>query len=222
MNLTRLLVLVNVLAFIWQMATNGLDTNRGLYDHGALFPPAVLDGQWWRIVTGAFLHGSISHIALNMLALWQVGSFCEMLFGRTRFALVYTLATIGSGLAVVQFSPLAVTVGASGAIFGLFGALVAAGVRLGPRGRSLIQQTLPVVAINVLFTFAIPNISIAGHFGGLLSGFVAGFVLYRTRRAEAVAVGRVPEEVVPVHAVVHAADYEEVVEGELLDPEPRR
>lgn len=193
MTLTNLLVAVNVLAFIWQLSTlGGVDG-----DHGYLAPRDVLQyGEWWRIFTAAFLHGSIPHVALNMLALYYVGNLVEQLFGKIRFALLYVLAIIGSGLAIVYFSTYDVpTLGASGAIFGLFGALVAVGLRLGARGRSLIGQVLPVIAINLVFTFAIPGISVSAHIGGLITGFIAGLVLFMVpsrRRDYALAYASAP------------------------------
>jgi len=173
-TLTNALVAINVVFFIWELATGGPNA-----DHGQLYGPAVVVGhQWWRIVTAAFLHGSITHIAFNMLALYQVGNVVEQLFGKVRFTLLYAVAMLGSGLAVITFSYTAVTLGASGAIFGLFGALVAVGLRLGARGRSLIGQVLPIIVLNLVFTFAIPNISAAAHVGGLITGFIAGLLLY--------------------------------------------
>ena len=174
MTLTNALVAINVVLFIWELATGGPNT-----DHGQLYGPAVVVGhQWWRIVTAAFLHASITHIAFNMLALYQVGNVVEQLFGKVRFTLLYAIAMLGSGLAVTSFSYTSVTLGASGAIFGLFGALVAVGLRLGARGRSLIGQVLPIVVLNLVFTFAIPNISAAAHVGGLITGFLAGLLLF--------------------------------------------
>ncbi|GAC1579252.1 MAG: hypothetical protein NVS3B7_13150 [Candidatus Elarobacter sp.] len=197
-SLTNLLVVVNVVAFIWQSTTFG-----GVgYDHGYLLGRAVVErGEWWRIITSGFLHGSIMHIALNMLALSQVGNLVEELFGKVRFLLLYTIALAGSGFAVVWFNYDVPTLGASGAIFGLFGALVAVGLRLGSRGRSLIGQVLPVIVINLVFTFTIPGISSAGHVGGLITGFIAGLVLFmvpsRQRRyAYAYAAG--PHEEPPI------------------------
>src|SRR5579871_847749 len=112
--------------------------------------------------------------------------------------LLYFVSMLGSGLAVTYFTPDVVTVGASGAIFGLFGAMVAIGLRLGKRGRNLIMQTLPIIGINLFITFTIPNISIAAHIGGLLSGLVCGLVLFSVlapRREEpAYAVAGVEDE----------------------------
>jgi len=99
--------------------------------------------------------------------------------GARRMLAIYFISLLGSGLAVVYFAFDQPTVGASGAIFGLFGALVAIGLRLGARGRGLIMQTLPIILINLAFTFSVPSISKAGHLGGLVIGFVAALVLVR-------------------------------------------
>jgi membrane associated rhomboid family serine protease len=175
-SLTNILVAINVVAYVWELATGGVD-GPGVA-RGILFGPAVSHGEWWRIVTGAFLHGSIAHIALNMFALYQVGNIVEQLFGRTRFALVYVVCIVGSSLSVLEFNYTVPTLGASGAIFGLFGALVAVGLRMGKRGRVLIGQVLPVIVINLLFTYTVPGISAAAHVGGLITGLVAGLVLF--------------------------------------------
>jgi membrane associated rhomboid family serine protease len=216
-TLTNLLVAVNVIAYVWLVSTGGLSSNRELFDHGALLGIACTQGgQWWRIVTGAFLHGGIMHIAFNMFALWQVGNVIEQIYGKARFALLYAVALAGSGLAVVYFAPNDLTVGASGAIFGLFGALVAVGMRVGgERGRSLITQVLPIVVINLVLTFTIPNISAAGHIGGLITGFLAGLVLFMMpsrRRDYAYAYAAGPEDAQTIEGVAEPVRHEPAVE----------
>ncbi|HTW83156.1 MAG TPA: rhomboid family intramembrane serine protease [Candidatus Sulfotelmatobacter sp.] len=180
MSLTNLLILINVLAFVGEFLTGSFTGSpNGTLERDALLGSAVLqDGSWWRIVTGAFLHVNLLHIGVNMIALFQVGTIVEMLFGRVRYALLYVLAMLGSGLLVVFATPDLPTVGASGAIFGLFGALLAAGLRLGPRGRLLIRNVIPVIVLNLVITFTVPSISWAAHVGGLVTGFVAGFLLF--------------------------------------------
>ncbi len=225
MTVTNFLILVNVLAFIWEISTGGASS-----DHGELYGVAVVQfGQWWRIFTGAFLHANLVHIGLNMLALYQVGNVVEALYGKVRFVLLYVVAIVGSGLAVVAFNYDVPTLGASGAIFGLFGALVAVGLRLGKRGRSLIGQVLPIVVLNLVFTFSVPGISVAAHVGGLLTGFIAGFVLFMmpaARRtaayAYAVAAGTAPapREVETIDQPPEAAPHEaeDAPPLELRDP----
>jgi rhomboid protease GluP len=195
---TNVLIAINVIAFVWEIATGGWGSDSLSLREGALYGPLVARGQWWRIVTSAFLHGGIVHIAFNMFALFQVGRFLEMLIGSRRMLTIYAISMVGSGLAVYFFAYDQVTIGASGAIFGIFGALVAIGFQLGERGRSLVMQTLPIIGINLFIGFTVPNISNAGHIGGLLTGFVAGFALVRIRR--------------PPEAVVAGADEGDVVE----------
>ncbi len=177
--LTRLLVAINVIAYIWEKLSGALTTDNALLSHGALLGIDVLNGEWWRIVTSAFLHGSEIHILFNMIALWQVGTFIELIYGTPRMAFIYFFAMLGSGLGVTYFTPTEVTVGASGAIFGLFGALGVAGLRMGERGREILKQTIGIVVINLIIGFTLPNISNAGHIGGLIFGTLAGLALFR-------------------------------------------
>jgi rhomboid protease GluP len=185
--LTRVLVAINVIAYIWEKLTGALNSNDALEAHGALVGTDVLAGQWWRIFTSAFLHGSEIHILFNMIALWQVGTFIELIYGTPRMAIIYTISALGCGLAVTYFTPNDVTVGASGAIFGLFGALGVAALRMGQRGRAILQQTIGIIVINLIIGFTLPNISNAGHIGGLVLGTISGLALFRTPRPVAAA-----------------------------------
>lgn len=177
--LTRLLVAVNVIVYLWENVS-GMDAAEM---SGGLIPSYVLAGQWWRIITSAFLHADIMHIAFNMFALWQVGSFVEKIYGTPRMAIIYTLAAVGGGIAVVYFAPNVPTIGASGAIFGLFGALAVAGLRLGQPGRQILQQSTGIIVINLLISF-FPgsNISYQDHIGGLIVGTLCGLLLFRMPR----------------------------------------
>ncbi|MDB5073441.1 MAG: rhomboid family intrarane serine protease [Candidatus Eremiobacteraeota bacterium] len=191
--ITKALIWANVLAFAWLVlgagfhAIDGSVTNLFYYQHGALLGVAVQSGQWWRIFTGAFLHGSLIHIAVNMWALYIVGRDVERAMGPVRYLLLYFLAALGSGIAVTYFSATQVTVGASGAIFGLFGALVAIGLSLPPRGMTIVTQTLPVIGVNLAFGLLVPGISNSGHVGGLISGFIAGWLLFQIPSARRAA-----------------------------------
>jgi len=184
---TNALVIINVLVFLWDVLSSGgrvsfisgFSDGRTLVADGALYGPLVMSGEWWRLISSGFVHDGILHIGLNMFALYQVGRFVELVTGARRMLAIYFISLLGSGLAVVYFAFDQPTVGASGAIFGLFGALVAIGLRLGARGRGLIMQTLPIILINLAFTFSVPSISKAGHLGGLVIGFVAALVLVR-------------------------------------------
>ena len=122
---------------------------------------------------------------MNMIGLLWLGTVSEEVFGKARFAALYAIAILGASLAVVYFGSAYTipTLGASGAIYGLIGALVAVALRLGPRGRAMLKSIVPVVILNLGLTFAFPFISAAAHIGGLITGFLAGLVLVRGRRA---------------------------------------
>lgn len=177
---TRILIALNVLAYLWELRTGALSNDAALVRDGVLVPALVLqDGQWWRIITGAFLHAGIWHIGLNMLSLYWLGRFIEAVIGSWRMALIYVVAMIVSGLTVVYFSaPDVPTLGASGAIFGLFGALFAIGLKLGERGRELVKSNIGILVINLLWTFMVPGISWQAHVGGLISGFILTYAIY--------------------------------------------
>lgn len=147
---------------------------------GALVPAFVLQyGQWWRIITGGFLHGSLIHIGVNMMSLWFLGRFIEFALGPWRMLFVYLASLVVSGLAVVYLSdPMTPTVGASGAIFGLFGALFAIGFKLGRRGMDLVKSNIGILVINLIITFTVPGISWQAHVAGLLAGFILTFAIY--------------------------------------------
>ena len=165
--ITRAIVALNILAFIWEIAVThgaviiGLPSTPTPVDNYVLAPFTILqDHQYYRIVTSAFLHASIIHIAMNMIFLVSVGRFIEAAMGPARTLLVYTISLIGSGLAVVYFSaPDAGTLGASGAIFGMFGALFAIGLKLGERGKQLSRANVGILVVNLSWSFAVPFIA---------------------------------------------------------------
>lgn len=184
---TRFLIVVNVVVFLWEIATIGPGMLGGnianpdaLYNAGALVPLAVTqDHEYWRIVTSAFMHASLLHIGFNMFALWIFGRFIEAVLGSSRMLFVYAVSLIASGASVVYFSPPDVaTLGASGAIFGLIGALFAIGFKFGKRGMDLVVANLPMLILNLIFTFTFPGISWQAHVGGLLAGFIVTFAIY--------------------------------------------
>ncbi len=176
-ELTKVLIAISVIAFLAQsLGGAGLRTGGGeVYRQGVLFGPLVADGEWWRLLTGGFLHGGILHLGLNMYALWFLGQLLEPALGRVQFALLYFVSLLGGSLGVMLLSPDAPTVGASGAIFGLLGAALVFGRS---RGMDVMASGLgPILLINLAITFLIPNISIGGHLGGLAAGALAAVVL---------------------------------------------
>jgi membrane associated rhomboid family serine protease len=157
------LIALNVLAFIGQISSGELDSEL------VLWSPAVADGQIYRLLTSAFLHYGPMHVLLNMWALYVVGPSLEGLLGRARFSALYLLSALGGSVAVYLLAPLdTATAGASGAIFGLFGATLIVGRRL----RMDVGWVVAVIGINLVFTFTIPRISWQGHLGGLITGLL--------------------------------------------------
>lgn len=156
---------------------------------GGVFLPGVDDGAFWQLVTSQFLHVQLWHIAGNMLALWMLGPQLEAALGRTRFLALYLLSGLTGSVAVLWLSPeLQLTLGASGAIYGLFGAFAVISHKVGGDLRSIGA----LLAINLVITFAVPNISWQGHLGGLVGGAaIAAILVYapRTRRAQTQALG---------------------------------
>jgi membrane associated rhomboid family serine protease len=142
--------------------------------------PGVADGAWWQLVTSGFTHVTITHIAFNMLALWVIGPQLELVFGRVRFLALYLLSLLVASAVVLWASgEYQLTLGASGAIYGLFGALIVVARRVGGDMRAL----WGLIAVNVLITFAVPNISWQGHLGGFVGGVVvAGILAYSPRQ----------------------------------------
>lgn len=162
---TYSLIAVNVAMFGMQMAVPSLQ--RIL----VLWPPAVAAGEYYRLVTSAFMHYGIVHILFNMWALYVLGPPLEQHLGRLRFGTLYGLSALGGSVVVYLFSPLnSATAGASGAIFGLFGATLVAAKRLHLDVRWLVS----LIAINLVITFSFPGVSWQGHIGGLITGAAIG------------------------------------------------
>jgi len=183
-TLTHVLFGANVAIFVAMVAASGsIDFPNAIAVHfGANVGIYTLTGEWWRLFTYMFLHGGVLHIAFNMWCLWDLGALCESLYGRWTYAAIYFITGIAGGLGSIIWNPGAFTVGASGAIFGLCGALIAS-FYLG-------EFSLPRIAIGgtlrSLIVFAVFNLFLGGffggidnacHIGGLLSGLALGAVI---------------------------------------------
>jgi membrane associated rhomboid family serine protease len=155
--------------------TLGGSDQRSLFYHWQLSPYLVHTNHWYyELITSAFLHVSLLHIGSNMLALVFVGPALERLLGWWRFLAVYLLSALGGSAAIYAFgSELGTTVGASGAIFGLFGACLVLARRLGLD----LQWLIGIIAINFVLTFSIASISKLGHVGGFVTGILAGVAI---------------------------------------------
>lgn len=140
----------------------------------------VGNGQVYRVVTSGFLHYGIIHLALNMYALWLLGQAVEHAAGRLRFGMVYAAALAAGAAGALVLSPDAFTAGASGAIYGLMGAIFVAQRSQGIPFRD--SPLLPVLFLNLVFTFGVSGISIGGHLGGLVGGAAAGWLFFEVGR----------------------------------------
>ena len=202
---TMTLIFVNVLVFAAELAAGGnlSGTGNWIYNHGALFAagayvpggigtlPAhatapgyhlvgVANGEWWRLLTAAFLHYGPLHLAINMYSLYFAGTLLEQIIGSWRFTLLYFGSGIAGSAGALWLSPNAVTVGASGAIFGILGGLLVL------ERQGVIHsggQILGLIILNLVFTFAVSGISVGGHLGGLVAGIVLMLLLLHFRRS---------------------------------------
>ena len=150
-----------------------------LLDFGAMFAPLIADGEYWRLFTAIFLHGGPGHLLLNSLALFTFGGLVvERLYGHVRFTFIYVLAGLSGSVASYLLSPITVGVGASGAIFGLLGALAAFFASshrvLGEVGRQTMTGILVAAGILLVWGFSNPQIDNWAHLGGLAGGFAVG------------------------------------------------
>lgn len=149
----------------------------------------VAQGEWYRVLTSGFLHSGWIHLGFNMYALWILGGMLERSVGRLRFGAIYLTSLLAGALGVLLLSPNQLTVGASGAVFGMMGAVFAIQRTQGISFRD--SPLFGVLMLNLLITFAVPRISIGGHLGGLVGGFLAGFVLFDLA-GRATGAGRTP------------------------------
>jgi rhomboid protease GluP len=184
-SLTQVIFGINVAVFLGMaLATSSTMNFTGpdLARWGANFGPYTLSGEWWRLLTAVFVHGGIIHIAFNMWCLWNLGALCEVLYGRWTYAALYLICGVGASLGSVAWNPRVLSVGASGAIFGLAGALLAA-FKLGEFSvpRAALSGTLrsigAFVVYNLIFGAALSGVDNAAHVGGLLTGLIVGALI---------------------------------------------
>jgi membrane associated rhomboid family serine protease len=187
-KVTKVLIGVNVAVYVAELAQGGgvYGVNSTIYAKGFLYAPFVAQGDWWRLMTAAFLHYGPFHLLLNMLGLYWFGSLLERRIGAGRFLLLYLVSGLAGSAGALVVSPNSATVGASGAIFGILGA----GLVLEQRDYVFGGSALGVIVANLVLTFAWSgNISVGGHIGGLIGGAAATLALSRFGRGHA-AYGR--------------------------------
>jgi len=179
--LTIALIVINIVLYAADFFTGGK-----LADRYEMLPAAVQQGEWWRFLTYGFMHGSWPHVLINMYALFQAGAFVEYCYGTPRYAIIYLAGLIGGGVAayLTTIATGEPTVGASGAIMGVFAAIVVLGFKL-PRLRN---ELLRAAGFPILLTLGsglvIPHVSNWGHVGGLLGGGAMSALLNPVRGRE--------------------------------------
>jgi membrane associated rhomboid family serine protease len=196
---TLALIGINVLVYVAELAAGGDSNGTGteIFEKGVLWAPLVAAGDWWRLLTAAFLHYGPFHLAINMYSLYWVGTLLEQVIGRWKFLLLYLAAGLAGSAGALIATPNALTVGASGAIFGILGALwilerkghIASG-----------GQIAMLLVLNLVITFAFSGfalggkvtgltISLGGHVGGLVGGIAAMWLLLQpqVRRSDALS-----------------------------------
>ena len=182
---TKTIVAVTIAAFLVQIVEAGdiQGLTGRIFKEGLLYGPFVADGDWWRLVTSAFLHAGPIHILFNLLMLWWFGRPLEAFIGRGRFIGVFAVSVLAGAAGALLVSPERATVGASGAVFGILGAgLVLERSRIPVFGGA----ALMIVAFNLVFSFVLSNVTVGGHVGGLVGGALAMLALSNFGRKHAV------------------------------------
>jgi membrane associated rhomboid family serine protease len=181
-SLTHILLGINVAVYLAMALASGSAVDFAGLDlrpWGANIGPYTLLGQWWRLFTYMFVHGGILHIGFNMWCLWDLGALCESLYGPWTYLGIYLVTGVGAGVASVAWNPLVASVGASGAIFGLAGALIAS-FYLGEFNlpsfaiKGTLRSLLIFAAFNIFFGTVMSGVDNAAHFGGLGIGLIIG------------------------------------------------
>ncbi len=174
-NVTYVLIAINVIAFLasGRFGVGGTGGGSWLWIHGVLFGPAIHEGHdYWRLISGGFLHANFIHIGFNMYLLYVLGQMLEPVLGSWRFGVLYMTSLLAGSFGALLLAPDSVTVGASGAVFGLMGAAFTEQRR---RGIDPMQTGIGgLILINLALSFVLSGISIGGHIGGLIGGVLAG------------------------------------------------
>ena len=164
---TRALIGINVLVYAITAAQGR--ANGSIFERFVLFGPFVDQGDWWRLFTSMFLHWSLLHIAFNMIALYSIGSVVEQYLGTARFLPLYLISGLAGSAGALLQAPISPIAGASGAVFGILGAMLVLEWNVTNRWAG---QALTWIVINLVISFTVPGISWGGHVGGLIGGIL--------------------------------------------------
>jgi len=183
--ITYSLVILNIVIYLFSafLSQNVIDMDmETLVDIGALFGPyTVLKEEWWRLFTAMFLHAGMTHLLMNMFSLFLIGCGAEMYFNTKSYLTIYLFSGLIGGLASLYMHPVSVGVGASGAIFGLFGALagffLAHREKIASHTKAFMKDFGIIIGINLVIGFSVESVDVSAHVGGLIVGFIGGFML---------------------------------------------
>jgi rhomboid protease GluP len=178
--ITYSLIIINIIIFIITMIISQSIYNINIYTlimMGAKFNQLIDQGQVWRLITATFLHGGLLHLVLNMYALKIIGSEVEYVYGKIKYIIIYVCSALGGSIFSYFFNGDSISVGASGAIFGLFGAMLIFGFTNRAKiGKAYMMNILKVIGVNILLGVTISSIDNAGHLGGLLVGAIVAII----------------------------------------------
>ncbi len=186
-KITYSLIGLNLLFYLIEIFHTGSVVDipaQGLVELGAIYgPQVVLGGEWWRLLTAMFLHGGMTHLLMNMFSLYIIGRPMELYFSPKNYLSIYILTGIIGSLISIMVHPITVGIGASGAIFGVFGALSGYFFvyrrELGEHAHQFMKNFGIIIGLNIILGFSIPNIDVSAHAGGLLSGLIGGLIVAR-------------------------------------------
>jgi rhomboid protease GluP len=184
-KITYSFIILNLIIYMFSSVLSGnfIDMDmQVLVDMGALYGPlTVLKGEWWRLFTAMFLHAGLTHLLMNLFSLYLIGRGAEMYFNMKSYLSIYLFSGLLGGLASLYMHPGSVGIGASGAIFGVFGALagffLAHREKIGTHTKAFMKEFSIIIGINMVIGFSIPSVDVSAHVAGLVVGFIGGFVL---------------------------------------------
>lgn len=184
-RITYSIIIINIIIYIIS-AIGSMDlmdmNNKVLLDMGALYAPSVvLDNEWWRLFSAMFLHGGMMHIVMNMFSLYIVGKGVEIYFTPSSYLAIYISSGLVGGVVSIYIHQDSIGIGASGAIFGIFGALagffLAYKEQINTQSKAFMKSFGTIIGLNIIIGLSIPSVDMSAHIGGLFIGFLGGYIL---------------------------------------------
>jgi len=184
-KITYTLIILNLIVYVVSafLSRDIIDMDLEiLVNMGALFGPyTVLHGEWWRLFTAIFLHSGMTHLLMNMFSLYLIGRGAEMYFEKKSYIIIYIISGLMGGLLSQYMHPTSVGIGASGAIFGVFGAIagffLAFREKIQEQSKAFMKDFGVIIVINLVLGFSIPTVDVSAHIAGLVIGFIGGFMV---------------------------------------------